>query len=279
MEPEVLDLFQMLIFISLFLETVNLFIKRKIGGIVLNSYGNIIYNFHFHIHKLAFYYFLLSKKQIYPENNLLKYFRSTFVFVEFGRITGFILQTILPKKYKDKLKEEQKKLDEENDKKNELSKTEGDKFKPIIYIINVSLCIIKTYFIIKLYANCWANKSAKKFLRSSSLFIGEEAVEFKKNSNEIHCKNNGVYNIINISHQNIMFLSSILLSMLFNKYDKNFENSSFSFINKNQAGFNDIFVIANYSLITPNICKFLISYLYKYSLKKRWQLKSLKNNA
>lgn len=124
MYENIYDQFQMLIFISLFLETVNLFIKRKIGGLVLNSYGNIIYNFHFHIHKLAFYYFLLSKKRIFPENNLLKYFRSTFVFVEFGRITGFLLKTILPKKYKDKLNAEQEKLDEENDKKNELSKTE-----------------------------------------------------------------------------------------------------------------------------------------------------------
>ena len=61
----VINLFQMLIFISLFLETVNLFITRKIGGLVLNSYGNIIYNFHFHIHKLTFYYFLLSKKTIF----------------------------------------------------------------------------------------------------------------------------------------------------------------------------------------------------------------------
>ena len=132
------------------------------------------------------------------------------------------------------------------------------------------MCLIKTYFIIKLYANCWANKSAKKILRYVviPLFIENEGVEFKKNSDEIHCKNNGVYNIINISHQNIMFLSSILLSMIFNKYDKKFESSDFSFINKNKADLNDIFVIANYSLITPNICKFLISYLYKYYLKK-----------
>lgn len=63
--------------------------------------------------------------------------------------------------------------------------------------------------------------------------------------------------------------------MIVIKYDKKFESSDFSFIKKNQTGFNDIFVIANYSLIAPNICKFFISYLYKYYLKKRWQLKKV----
>jgi len=157
-----IDLFQILIFISLFLETVNLFIVRKIGGLVLNSYGNIIYNFHFHIHKLAFYYFLLSKKQIFLENNLLKYFRSTFVFVEFSRITGFLLKTILPQKYKNKLKEEgeDKEKQKLGEKEFEKLETLRDKYKPFTYIINVSLCIIKTYFIIKLYVNCLVNKSA-----------------------------------------------------------------------------------------------------------------------
>lgn len=77
------------------------------------------------------------------------------------------------------------------------------------------MCIIKTYFIIKLYANCCANKSAEILLGSIKNWRPEFGIidpedgnafpRFKNNSDEIHCKNNGVYNIINISHQNIIF--------------------------------------------------------------------------